>query len=611
VPIHFNHPDRSPTFVLLLSALVAAGPFLSVSMPVPGAVLELNARTNPRIAATPTEWENLGTTGGWLTRDPCCGSQDPAHLISSQGIAFYSGTGRLTSLGRVDQSQGGSGLLGEPQLFLDDFTVEIWARLVGPARAIEHQLFGIRSDANTQVFGIGLETNTDQILISAMTGADGPGTPLAPAMGTLPFPRDDSFHQVVITWNNANQTMKMWFDAGNQPIFDHHFQVNIGWNPGIPMTMISLFASSSLEPDKSFNGDVSLVRIYDIPLTIEQIESNFAAGPNSSLPIPLEPFHGFFFDFEQTNGTGTLDPAPTGDLGWFPTYTVSAVPLALGSEEGPDNTEHFLLGPATALREEVGYMHGVLAERETYKLQAHVQVGNLQGSSLLSPAPGYGIGASWGVIAQSRVVGPGVNTPIAVNEGDWVGLELVVTKVPGAADILQTNYQVENLPKIYGPKVPGEMRAGAWVLSCGGNGALDNFRGFGLGNRSDTDGDGLSDIWEEQFFNSPTAVSPLADADGDQSLNIEEFLADTIPINPSSVFRIAPVHGIEGRFVRFPASPKRTYWLEYMENGVNGDGTIAGNSWKLIGLGTAGRGALLSLSDPAPPESRNYRVRVE
>jgi hypothetical protein len=580
-------------------------------MPVPGAVLELNARTNSRIAATPTEWQNLGTTGGWLTRDPCCGSQDPAHGISTEGIAFYSGTGRLTSLGRVDQSQGGSGLVGEPQLFLEDFTVEIWSRLIGPARASEHQLFGIRSDANTQVFSIGLETNTDQILISAMTGTDGFGTPPAPAAGSISFPRDDSFHQLVITWNNANQTMTMWFDAGNQPIYNHHYQVNVGWNPGTPMTMISLFASSGLEPDKSFNGDISLLRIYDTPLTLEQIESNYAAGPNSTLPLPLEPFHGFFFDFEEINGTGSLDPIPTGDAGWFQTYTVSAAPLALGAEEGPDETEHFLLGPATALRDEIGYMHGVLADRQTFKLQAHVHVGNNDGAALLSPAPGYGFGASWGLVSQNRVVGPGVNTLLALAEGDWVGLELVVTKVPGAADILQTNYQVENHPIVYGPQVPAEIRAAAWVLSCGGNSAIDNFRGFSLGNRTDSDGDGLSDIWEEQFFNTPTGVFPLADQDGDKSNNITEFLADTIPINPASVFRIVAFHDIDGWLVRFPASSKRTYWLEHMDGGVAGDGTANGTAWQIIGLGTAGRGALLSLRDVAPPRSRIYRVRAE
>lgn len=580
-------------------------------MPVPGAVLELNARTNSRIAATPTEWENLGTTSGWLTRDPCCGSQDPAHGISPEGVAFYGGTGLLTSLGRVDQSQGGSGLVGEPQLFLGDFTVEIWSRLVDTSRASEHQLFGIRSDADTQVLSISLDANTDQILVSDFTGADGSGISLAPDAGSISFPRDNAFHQLVVSWDNADQTLKMWFDAGNQPIYEQHFRVNVGWNPAVPMTMISLFASSGLEPDKSFNGDISLVRVYDTSLIRAQIESNFAAGPNSTLPVRLEPFRGFFFNFEETNDARTLDPNPTETRGWFPTYTISAAPLTLGTEDGPSSTEHFLLGPATTLRDEIGYMHGVLADRQTYKLQAHIQVGNKNGAALLSPAPGYGFGTSWGLVLQNRVIGPGLDKQLVLNEGDWVGLELVVTKVPGGPDIQQTNYQIENQPKVYGPQIPAEMRSGAWVLSCGGNCAIDNFRGFDLGNRTDTDGDGLSDIWEEQFFNTPTGVSPLADRDGDESNNISEFLADTIPINPASVFRVGALHNTDGWFVRFPASPKRTYWLEYMDESATGDRTGTFNSWQIIGLGTAGRGAPLFLRDPASFRSRIYRVRVE
>lgn len=582
-------------------------------MPVPGAQLELNARSNPRIAAAPVEWENLGVAGGWLTRELCCGAQDPVHGISPKGIAFYSGAGRLTSLGRVDQTQGGSGLVGEPQLFLKDFTVEIWARLSGPDRSGGYELFGMRSAADLQVFSVGLDVNTDEVRISNLAGTDGMGIRHAKASEARSFPRDNAFHQLVATWNNTDQIMTIWLDASDQPIYFHDYQSKVGWDPGIPMTMVSIFASSSLESKQSFNGDVSLVRVYDWALTLPEIKANFRAGPNSTLPLPLEPFRDFLFDFENLDsGVDVLNPAPAEDDKWFQTYTVSARPLRVADMEGPNSTEHFLRGSNNGLGGEVGYLHGVLAEQQTYKFQTHVCAGNAAGFTLLSAAPGYGFGAAWGLRRQNEVIGPGVSTLLEVQQGDWVGLELVVTKVPGGPDILQTNYQIEGFPKVYGPKVPGEMRVGAWVLSSGGNCAVDNFRGFSLGNRIDSDGDGLSDIWEEQFFNSPFAVSPLADEDNDGSNNLEEFIADTIPVNHASVFRISAFHKFDGWSVRFPASPKRTYWLEYMDKASAGDRIFdKTRQWRILGLGTAGRGFPLSLSDPNAPPTRIYRVRVD
>ncbi|MEY2485329.1 MAG: hypothetical protein QOH39_977 [Verrucomicrobiota bacterium] len=53
-----------------------------------------------------------------------------------------------------------------------------------------------------------------------------------------------------------------------------------------------------------------------------------------------------------------------------------------------------------------------------------------------------------------------------------------------------------------------------------------------LKTRVDTDGDGLPDDWEQQYFGSTTAASPTVDSDGDGVSNYDEFLAGTNPLNP-------------------------------------------------------------------------------
>jgi hypothetical protein len=54
----------------------------------------------------------------------------------------------------------------------------------------------------------------------------------------------------------------------------------------------------------------------------------------------------------------------------------------------------------------------------------------------------------------------------------------------------------------------------------------------------DTDGNGLPDSWEEQYFDV-IGVVPSADADDDGSSNMMEYLAGTHPRSASSVFRPA------------------------------------------------------------------------
>ena len=54
----------------------------------------------------------------------------------------------------------------------------------------------------------------------------------------------------------------------------------------------------------------------------------------------------------------------------------------------------------------------------------------------------------------------------------------------------------------------------------------------------DTDGNGLPDWWEQQYFGHLTGTDPNADPDHDGENNLAEFLAGTIPTNAASVFQL-------------------------------------------------------------------------
>ncbi len=55
----------------------------------------------------------------------------------------------------------------------------------------------------------------------------------------------------------------------------------------------------------------------------------------------------------------------------------------------------------------------------------------------------------------------------------------------------------------------------------------------------DTDGDGMPDWWENSYAGlDPTVPDGDQDLDGDGATNYEEFVADTWPNDPGSVFRI-------------------------------------------------------------------------
>jgi polygalacturonase len=124
--------------------------------------------------------------------------------------------------------------------------------------------------------------------------------------------------------------------------------------------------------------------------------------------------------------------------------------------------------------------------------------------------------------------------------------------------------------------------------------------------RTDTDGDGLPDDWEQQYFGSTTGASPDADSDGDGASNSAEFIAGTNPLDPLD--RLSAINSsYDGTTftVTFRTVPLKRYQAEYADD-------PAADSWAPLGGIRAANSDTLVISDTpgfAVPK-RFYRLRA-
>jgi glycosidase len=145
----------------------------------------------------------------------------------------------------------------------------------------------------------------------------------------------------------------------------------------------------------------------------------------------------------------------------------------------------------------------------------------------------------------------------------------------------------------------------------------DNARASGIQVRKigdlDTDGDGIPDWWMLAHFDHPTGQDADGsqagdDADGDGQTNLQEFLADTGPLDPNSAFQITNVEFVGGDvLVSWPTRTGRTYQLQRCNTPETGPPCLD------IGSPITGTGNIVTAPDPgaatnSPPAF--YRVRL-
>jgi hypothetical protein len=120
---------------------------------------------------------------------------------------------------------------------------------------------------------------------------------------------------------------------------------------------------------------------------------------------------------------------------------------------------------------------------------------------------------------------------------------------------------------------------------------------------TDTDGDGLPDVWEsEHAFNPSNSVDRIADADNDGMLNWQEYVAGTNPTNAASYLSVTLAGVNTGATLRFNAVSNKTYTVEY-------NNTLDAGTWiKLIDLPARASNRVEVVVDPTATAVRHYRL---
>lgn len=95
---------------------------------------------------------------------------------------------------------------------------------------------------------------------------------------------------------------------------------------------------------------------------------------------------------------------------------------------------------------------------------------------------------------------------------------------------------------------------------------------------ADSDGDGISDAWEQSKFGNLTSATATSDADHDGATELREYLAGTEPADAASHLRIVS-HSYntsnQTASLTFTSAPNRRYLIEH-DNDLQGPWTDAG-----------------------------------
>jgi hypothetical protein len=117
---------------------------------------------------------------------------------------------------------------------------------------------------------------------------------------------------------------------------------------------------------------------------------------------------------------------------------------------------------------------------------------------------------------------------------------------------------------------------------------------------TDSDGNGLPDNWETNFFGFSGTVAST-DTDGDGMSNAQEYIAGTDPTDPSSYLKINSITANGGATVTFGAMASKSYTVQY-------SASPAGLWTKLADVPARTTNHIESLFDPGYTTDRFYRL---
>jgi subtilisin family serine protease len=178
------------------------------------------------------------------------------------------------------------------------------------------------------------------------------------------------------------------------------------------------------------------------------------------------------------------------------------------------------------------------------------------------------------------------------------GTSMATPHVSGAVAFAAMNFPSESvqqrIQRVLAGATPVPALAGMTVTG----GRLD------LARIVDSDGNGLPDWWELEYFGVLTGTDPNADPDGDGASNLAEFLAGTNPTNYNSALRLQ-VLGANPAVLQWPSAAGRYYNLLGATNLLTGFSPIQTNLTATPPLNTA--------TDVPPPNASRtfYRLQLD
>jgi hypothetical protein len=122
----------------------------------------------------------------------------------------------------------------------------------------------------------------------------------------------------------------------------------------------------------------------------------------------------------------------------------------------------------------------------------------------------------------------------------------------------------------------------------------------------DSDKDGMPDLWETWFFDSPADATAASDADADGSPDQDEYVAGTDPVDAQSVFAINGAGMVSGNQVkiRWNSVADRAYTVQFSTNLLSG-------TWMPVIENITAMTSKMAVTSSASTVEGFYRVRVQ
>jgi hypothetical protein len=271
---------RHPKLIAILSAAFALTMASSMAFGVaPGAQIELNAASEN---ARPLFWGNDGTSGGKfaLNADNWSKIPPPPKHVKAEGgePAHYTSEVPSSSFGSI-RGTASHFKLGT------SWTIEIWLRRNGEAweQGDENGLayFGLGSekvDAAARVF----ELDAPNVQYIRMFVADGAAGQIVfkvkvPQGKILTFRTEEGigtgeWRQFAVEYKGDGKTLQSYIDGKAQKLHD----VDVAFVPEVmDQNMVFLGQLDFDRNEESFNGSLSIIRVYDKALGAGGVRTNF------------------------------------------------------------------------------------------------------------------------------------------------------------------------------------------------------------------------------------------------------------------------------------------------------------------------------------------------